>query len=142
MYARNSTGVWGQGLTAWGRQGGRRNEPPLTFTAAIGAVPPEDRRETDATPRTGQSFYGEGRAKRANGRGRGRGWGSRQSIIVTASLLLLPSNDKAVRAHGAGGMAELWCRGRVKQINGYNDGVNGGRSTQTGGIRWREVSDI
>lgn len=68
-----------------------------------GAVPPADRRETDATLRTGQSFYGEGQSEKER-TGEGEVGGSRQSIIVTALLLLLPSNDRAVRAHGVGGM--------------------------------------
>lgn len=67
-----------------------------------GAAPPGDRRETDATPGTGQSFYAEGRAKKSE-RERER-LGERQSIMVTALLLLLPSNDRAVRAHAVGGM--------------------------------------
>ncbi|TNN39650.1 hypothetical protein EYF80_050181 [Liparis tanakae] len=38
-----------------------------------GAVPPADRRGTDATPRTGQSFYGKGRAKEIVGERKGEG---------------------------------------------------------------------
>lgn len=59
-----AAGVQGQGLMAQGLRGGsRRDEPPLTFTAMTGAVPPAEWCETDATPRMGQSFYSKGRVR-------------------------------------------------------------------------------
>lgn len=53
-----------------------------------------------------RAFTARAERKRATGgrsREKGEVGGSRQSIMVTALLLLLPSNDRAVRAREVGG---------------------------------------